>query len=305
MTFSHDIIKKRLLIVGATGMLGQRVINRFIEDEGVELLACSVEDKYFDDSVNYVQADITKREDVKRVVYDFYPDYIINTAAFTNVDRCESERELAWKINVKGVEYLSETARVLDSYIIHISTDYVFDGLYGPYDERAVPNPLGYYARTKLASENALRISGASYTVLRTNVLFGPAKYGRPDFVKWVVNSLKEGKQIKIVTDQIGNPTYLDDLVQGISKVIKYRKPGIYNIGGRDILSRYDFTMRIAEHFGLDKSLVSKILTCDLNQPAKRPLKSGLITLKAETELDYKPHTIYQALCLMKQELGL
>lgn len=305
MTFSHEIIKTRILIVGATGMLGQRAIKHFLKDQNVELLACSVEEKYFDDSVSYVSADITKREEIKKVVYDFYPDFIINTAAFTNVDLSETEKELAWKINVRGVEYLAETARVLDSYIIHISSDYVFDGACGPYDERAVPNPLGYYARTKLASENALRISGAAYTALRTNILFGPAQYGRPDFVKWVVNSLRDGKQINIVTDQIGNPTYLDDLVQGIYKVIKYRKPGIYNIAGRDVLSRYDFTMKICEHFDLDKSLVNKILTADLKQPAKRPLKSGLITLKAETELDYKPHTITEALSLMKQELGL
>ena len=189
--------------------------------------------------------------------------------------------------------------------MVHISTDYVFDGLAGPYDERATPNPLGYYARTKLASENALRISGASYTVLRTNVLFGPAKYGRPDFVKWVVNSLRENKTIRIVADQIGNPTYLDDLVQGIAKTIRYKKNGIFNIGGRDIISRYDFTLLIADFFNLDKSLIQKILTADLNQPAKRPLKSGLITLKAETELDYKPHTLLEALKLMKEELNL
>lgn len=305
MTFSHDIIKKRILLVGATGMLGQRVIQHFLKDDNIELLACSVDEKYYDDSVNYVSADITKRDEIKKVVYDFYPDFIVNTAAFTNVDLSEKERELAWKINVKGVEHLAEAARVLDSYVIHMSTDYVFDGLYGPYDERSVPNPQGYYARTKLASENALRISGATYTVLRTNILFGPAKYGRPDFVKWVINSLTSGKQINIVTDQIGNPTYLDDVVQGMLKIIQYRKPGIYNIAGRDILSRYDFTLMIADFFKLDKSFINKILTADLNQPAKRPLKSGLITLKAETELDFKPHTILEALGLMKQELGL
>jgi len=286
-------------------MLGQRVLLQLGRDPSVELLACAVEDKFYDDSVNYCSMDLTKRDDVKKIVYDFFPDFIVNTAAFTNVDLSEKERELAWKINVKGVEYLAETARVLDSYLIHISSDYVFDGTQGPYDERAIPNPLGYYARTKLASENALRISGADYTVLRTNVLFGPAKYGRPDFVKWVINSLQQGKEIKIVTDQYGNPTYLDDLVQGIIKIIRYKKPGIFNIGGRDIVSRYDFTLMIADFFKLDASLVKKILTEDLHQPAKRPLKSGLITLKAETQLGYKPHTLVEALGLMKRELAL
>ena len=206
---------------------------------------------------------------------------------------------------MKGVEYLSESARVLDSHLIHISTDYVFDGKNGPYSENDIPNPLGYYARTKLASENTLKISGSRNTILRTNVLYGTAKFSRPDFVKWVVDSLRAKKEIRIVDDQINNPTFIDDLVQGINKVVELRKEGIYNIGGDEFLSRYDFTIMIAEFFKLDKSLIKRIKTEDLNQPARRPLKSGLITIKAQSELGYKPHTILQSLELMKSELGL
>jgi len=300
-----DLIKRRILVVGANGMLGQRVVEFYSIISDVELLSTSVEDKFVFQELDYVQSDVSNRNEIKRVIKDFCPDFIINAAAFTNVDLSETERELAWKINVKGVEYLSESARVLDSHLIHISTDYIFDGKNGPYSENDIPNPLGYYARTKLASENVLKISGIKYTILRTNVLYGTAKFSRPDFVKWVVDSLRAKKTIRIVDDQINNPTFIDDLVQGINKTIELRKEGTYNIGGSEFISRYDFTILIADFFNLDKTLISKIKTEELNQPARRPLKSGLITIKAQSELGYKPHTIIKTLELMKKELGL
>jgi dTDP-4-dehydrorhamnose reductase len=302
--FSHDIIKKRILVIGANGMLGQRIIHFFSTSENTRLLGCSFEPDPCFNNIDYKSCDITKREAIKDIVLDFYPDYIINAAGFTNVDLCETEREMAWKINVKGVEYLSEASRVIDAHLVHISTDYVFDGTRGPYDERAKPNPLGYYGRTKLASENVLKISGAYYTVLRTNVLYGIAD-NRPDFVRWVVTSMKKRTPIRIVTDQINNPTYIDDLVQAIDKVLEYKKYGIYNIGGREFLSRYDFSLRIADYFNLDKSLITPITTDELKQPAKRPLHSGLITIKAESELEFKPHSINETLAIMKKELSL
>lgn len=302
---TFDIIKRRLLVVGANGMLGQRVIEFYSPLNDVEILASSIEDKPLLDHIQYIKGDITVRNDIKKVVYDFCPDFIINAAAFTNVDLSETERELAWKINVKGVEYLAESARVIDAHLIHISTDYIFDGKNGPYLENDIPNPLGYYARTKLAGENAIKISGAKYSIIRTNVLYGIAKFGRPDFVKWVVDSLRSKKQIRIVTDQINNPTFIDDVVQAINKIIELRKEGIYNIGGAEFISRYDFTLMIADYFDLDKNLIVPIKTEELNQPARRPLKSGLITIKAQSELGYKPHTILQTFELMKRELGL
>lgn len=302
---STELVKRRIIVSGSNGMLGQRLIEFYNKLNDVELLSTSVEEKSVFDDVDYVQADISNRNEIKKVVYDFCPDFIINAAAYTNVDKSESERELAWKINVKGVEYLSETARVLDSHLIHISTDYIFDGRSGPYTENDTPNPLGYYARTKLASENTLKISGCKNTILRTNVLYGTAKYSRPDFVKWVVESLRANKEIRIVDDQINNPTFIDDLVQGINKIVELRREGIYNIGGNEFINRYEFTLMIAEYFKLDKNLVKKIKTEELIQPARRPLKSGLITIKAQSELGYKPHTILQSLELMKTELNL
>ncbi|HKI78324.1 MAG TPA: dTDP-4-dehydrorhamnose reductase [Ignavibacteriaceae bacterium] len=302
--FTQDLVRKRILVTGANGMLGQRTIKFYNQSNNVQLAGTSVEDTAVFENTDYISCDITDREKIKKVVSDFCPDFIVNTAAFTNVDLSEVERELAWKINVKGVEYLAEAARIIDAHIIHISSDYIFDGTSGPYPENAKPNPLGYYGRTKLASENALKISGAIHTILRTNVLYGIAS-SRPDFVRWVVNSVREGKQINIVTDQVNNPTFIDDLVQAINEVIEFRKTGVYNIGGREFLTRFDFTEIIADFFNLDKSLINPITTDELNQKATRPLKSGLLTLKAETEMGFKPHSISETLVLMKRELNL
>ena len=297
-----SLIKKRILIIGSNGMLGQRLSKFYSEASNVELLTSSAEDITFSPNINYEKFDITDKKQVKKIIYSFYPDIIINTAAYTNVDKSEIEKELTWAVNVTGVELIAKYASSIDARVIHISTDYVFDGKSGPYDEKHIPNPIGYYGRSKLAGENALKCGNCDYTILRTNVLYGPAANGRPDFVKWVVNSLKENQNIRIVTDQINNPTYIDDLVRAINKVQEYNKLGVYNIGGPEFLSRYDFTLRIAEYFKLDKNLITPILTEELKQNAKRPLNSGLIILKAESEFGYKPLSIEDTFLLMKNE---
>ncbi len=305
MISSENLIKKRIMIVGSNGMLGQRLVEFYLAKENVELLGVSAEDSSVIKSIDYKKIDITDKANIKKTLYDFYPDFIINTAAYTNVDGCESEKETAWKVNALGPEYLAFFSMAVGAHLIHISTDYVFDGTAGPYSEKDKPNPISYYGRSKLAGENAVRSSRNDFTIIRTNVLYGPAKYGRPDFVKWAVNSLRDKKEIRIVTDQINNPTYIDDLVNAIGRIIEFKKRGIYNIGGPEFLSRYDFTLRIADYFDLDKNLIKKIITEELNQPAPRPLKSGLITLKAETEFSYKPRSIEETFFLMKKEIDL
>lgn len=296
------VVKNRILIFGSNGMLGQR-LSEFFKTNSLELLTSSFEENSFIKDIEYIQCDITDRSKTKKLIYDFCPDFIINAAAFTNVDLSESERETAWKVNVKAVEFMAEAARIIDAHIIHFSSDYIFDGKNGPYLETAIPNPLGYYGRTKLASENVLKLYAVKHTVIRTNVLYGPAKFGRPDFVKWVVESLSQNKKIKIVTDQINNPTYIDDIVNAVDKIVESKREGVYNIGGMEFLSRFDFANLIADFFSLDKSLIIPITTEELKQPARRPLKSGLITIKAQSELGYRPHTIEESLIEMKKEI--
>jgi dTDP-4-dehydrorhamnose reductase len=297
----------RVLITGCHGLLGQKVLKVFLKSTSAEILATAKEPKTFLDlkGFDYTMLDITNRSDVKNLVVYFNPDVIVNTAAYTNVDGCELNRELAWRVNVEGVRNLVHSARRADAKLIHISTDYIFDGKNGPYDENAIPNPINYYGRTKLASENEIKIGGIRFAILRTNVLYGVGKNVKSNFALWLYNKLSSGEKIKVVTDQIGNPTYVDDLAFAILKVVEFDKEGIYNVGGKDFVSRYDFALKLAEIFSFDHELIIPVKTSELNQVAPRPLKSGLITLKAEAELGLKPYGVEDGIRQFKFELDV
>lgn len=294
---------KKILIIGSNGLLGQKISGLFLLSKYYQTLNASIEDKSYINNAEYIQLDITKREDVLKVVDSFEPDVIINTAAITNVDYCETNREVAWRVNVKGVENLVYAARLSGSKIIHFSTDYVFDGKKGPYSEDDTPNPISYYGRTKLASENVLKTSGIQFTIIRTMILFGIAKNVKENFALWVYKNLSVSKPINVVTDQFGNPTLVDDLALAVLRIVEYDKNGLYHIAGKDILSRYEFAIAIADKFKLDKKLIKPIKTNILNQPAPRPLKSGLITLKAEVELGVKMSDLKQSLKIFERQL--
>ena len=286
-------------------MLGQRIAARLKRNEKIELLCAGIEINPVLQDIFYEKADLTDKKSVRELIKSFYPDIIINCAAFTDVDGAEKEKDAAWKINVTSVENLVKYGKTKDAHLIHFSTDYIFNGENGPYNEEDLPDPLSYYGRSKLAAENVITLGGIKYTIIRTNVLYGALRNGRPDFVTWVYESLRMGKEIKIVDDQINNPAYADDIVDAVSKIVDFDKTGIYNIGGPEFISRYEFTLRIANYFGLDKKLISPVKTEIFNQPAKRPLKSGLITLKAETEFGFRAHTIEETFQLMQREYGL
>lgn len=295
----------RILVVGSNGLLGQKVVEVFVRGTAATVTAASVEPASVRplQSVPYRELDITSRQDVKSLVAELDPEVVINCAALTNVDACEKERDLAWRINVTGVEHLVEAAKKSGALLVHLSSDYVFDGKRGPYAEGDRPEPLSYYGKTKLASENVLRTSGIPYVIARTMVLFGYAEGIRQNFALWLIDSLSAGTAVRVVDDQLGNPTLVDDLAYAILKSVELTKRGVYHIAGRDIVSRYAFAVRLAEIFGLDPGLIQPIKTSQLEQPAPRPLKSGLITLKAETELGYAPSSVDEGLAVLKSQI--
>jgi dTDP-4-dehydrorhamnose reductase len=296
---------KRILITGSNGLLGQKLVELLSNSSNYSLLLVSrQESSVFDSpSLPYRQLDLSRRQDVQGVVDEFEPEVIINTAAMTNVDQCELEREHAWRTNVTGVEHLVQAARLAGSRIVHISTDYVFDGRSGPYGELDRPNPLSYYGRTKLASENVLRLSGVPSTVIRTMILYGVGYGVKLNFALWLLKNLSESKPVKVVDDQIGNPTLVDDLAFAVLKAVELGRTGLYHVAGNDLMSRYDFAMAIARIFNLNKKLISPIKTSALKQPAQRPLRSGFITLKAQTDLDARMSGIDQGVLIMKNQI--
>jgi dTDP-4-dehydrorhamnose reductase len=297
---------KRVLVIGSNGLLGQKVTELLVRGSAYHIMLASQEDKPIRKllTADYTQLDITSKKDVKRVVATCEPDVIVNAAAMTDVDACEKERDLAWRVNVVGVENIIDAAKKAGAKVIHVSTDYIFDGKAGPYDENARPEPLSHYGKSKLASENALRISELDYMIARTMVLYGYAPGAKPNFALWLIQNLEGKMPVRVVDDQYGNPTLVDDLAYGIVSAIELNRSGIYNIAGRDILNRYEFALVLARVFDFDAGLITPIKTSILHQPAARPLKSGLVTLKAEVELGYRPSTAEQGLLVLKNQLA-
>lgn len=300
-----DTTLQRILVVGSNGLLGQKIAEQLVRGTSYHITLASIEEAPVRelDAAPYLQMDITSHKEVRDLVAEARPEVIINCAALTNVDACETERELAWKINVSGVEYLAEAAKKHHAVLVHVSSDYVFDGKSGPYTEDDRPEPLSYYGKSKLASENVLRSAGIPYIVARTMVLYGQAPGVKANFALWLVQSLEARQSVRVVDDQFGNPTLVDDLAYGLLRAVELGKTGVYHIAGRDIISRYEFAVRLARVFGLDESLIVPIKTSSLKQPAARPLKSGLITLKAEVELGFKPSSVEHGLEILKSQL--
>lgn len=296
---------KRILLIGSNGLLGQKLCETIVRGGAYELSLATREGQPVRPvaGAQYLKCDITSKKEVKSAISASEPDVIINAAAMTNVDACESERERCWKINVEGVENIIDAAKRKAIPIIHISTDYVFDGKSGPYVEDDRPNPLSYYGKSKLASENALRTSGLPFFIARTMVLYGFVPTAKQNFVLWLINNLENKKPVRIVDDQLGNPTLVDDLAYGLIQGFELERTGIYHLAGRDVISRYQFALNVAKVFELDASLITPVKTAEFHQPAPRPLNSGLVTLKAEVELGYKPSTSEQGLRVLKAQM--
>lgn len=298
---------KRILITGANGLLGQKITELLSNFRNYALHLSSKDDRsVFDhERMTYLRLDTTSRQGVRDMVDQVEPEIIIHAAAVTNVDLCEKERELAWRTNVSSVENLIHAAKLVGARLLHFSTDYIFDGKNGPYDETARPNPLNYYGKTKLASENLLITSGIPYTIVRTMVLYGMGYGVKQNFALWLYNQLREGKSVRTVNDQIGNPTLADDVAYAVLKIMELERTGCYHVAGPDVVSRHEFALTLCRTFGFNKKLIIPVRTSDFRQPAQRPLRSGFITLKMETDLGIKASGIRQGLLMFKNQVTM
>jgi dTDP-4-dehydrorhamnose reductase len=281
----------RVLITGAHGLLGQKLALAWGRETDAEILLTDVAPQTFfaNKRFDYQQMDITQRGDVKSLIAAYRPDVIVNTAAMTDVDACETDRVDAWRLNVDGVKNLIIAARLLpDTRIVQLSTDYVFDGSAAPYDEHARPHPIGYYGRSKLAAENALFESPVRGTIVRTQVLYGTGYKVRRNFVSWVLAELEKGKPFRVVTDQRGNPTMADDLAFAILLLAERHCDGVFHVSGPESVTRHTFAQRIAAVFGFDPSLVGATTSDEIGQSASRPADGTFITLKFEAATQYR-----------------
>ncbi|MCK9408153.1 MAG: dTDP-4-dehydrorhamnose reductase [Bacteriovoracaceae bacterium] len=296
---------KRILVCGSNGLLGQRLAWLFDSDDEYEVLHSSHHRTFAEQDVliDYTQLDIANRGDVKSLVSSYRPDVILNAAAMTNVDACERERELAWKMNVTAVENLVEVSKRIDAKLVHVSTDYVFDGKTGNYSEDDRVNPVNYYGKTKLAGENMIISSGINFVILRTILVYGTGVNVRNNFALWVINSLNDGTPIKCAEDQISNPTYVADLAIAMKQCADTDARGLFHVSGAEQVSRYDFAVRAAEIFGYDTSLIKKVRLSEIEQFAPRPLLTTFTNMKARHQLQYHPLNVIQGLKLLQEEI--
>lgn len=298
-------MKKKILITGSNGLLGQKLVKHLLLSDEFDFLATSSGknriEKYSD--FKYQSMDITNESEVCEVIETYKPDVVINTAAMTNVDACESDKDGCWKLNVHAVRFLFEVCKKINAHFIHLSTDFIFDGKNGPYAEDDMPNPLSYYGESKWAAEKLLiEDDYTNWAIARTIIVYGIGdNMSRSNIVLWAKSALEKGDPLTIVDDQFRSPTFADDLAKGCLLIADSNAKGIYHLSGKDQMSILELVNRVADFYKLDSSIVSPIKSLSLNQAAKRPPVTGFILDKAVNDLGYNPVSFEEGLRLLTQ----
>lgn len=300
---------KTILITGSNGLLGQKLVYALIGRNDVRLIATSVGDNRLieKNGYTYESLDITKKTEVTSVFKKYNPDVVINTAAMTNVDACESKQEECWALNVTAVQHMVDALEEnnKDAHFIHLSTDFIFDGDKGSeYVETDKPNPQSYYALSKFESEKVVQKSNVKWAIARTIIVYGIVdNMSRTNIVLWAKDALTKGQKINVVDDQFRSPTLAEDLAQGCILIADKGATGIYHLSGPETMSILQLVYRVADFWKLDKSVVTPTKSTTLNQAARRPPYTGFVIEKAKKELGYNPRKFEEGLELLSKQL--
>jgi len=252
----------KILVTGGSSTPGFRIVEELAK-AGYKVFAHYNEHDIPNmDNVAKVKADFRDLEKVAQLVRETKPDVVVHTAAIGDVDKCEVDRELAWRVNVEATLALVKEASRIDAYFLYLSTDYVFDGERGLYRENDAPNPVNYYGLTKLVAENVVRSCLNKYSIVRTSHIYGFGM-GRKNFARAVVESLSQGQKVRALVDQWLSPTLNTLLAKAIREIIEKDYAGVIHIAGERI-SRYDFAKAIAKRFGFDENLIEPITMRDI-----------------------------------------
>ncbi|WNB17802.1 SDR family oxidoreductase [Marivirga arenosa] len=297
----------KILLTGSNGLLGQKLVKLITEQTDHQLVATARGKNRLpaSDLYQFESLDITDKNHVLNCIKTHQPNVVINTAAMTNVDQCETEKEDCWQLNVTAVEYLIEACEQNNSFLLHLSTDFIFDGEDGPYSEEAEANPVSYYGESKLAAEKLIEGSNIEWAIARTVLVYGIAHdMSRSNIILWVKKSLEEGKEIQVVDDQWRTPTLAEDLAQGCLLIAEQKATGIFNISGDDLLTPYEMAIATAEFFKLPTDSMTKTDSTKFKQTAKRPPKTGFILDKAKNILGYKPHSFKDGIEILADQIN-
>ena len=260
---------KKIFITGGSGLLGGALV------------------KFFDDQYQTYYPpkevmDLTNKEQVLNFFELSKPDIVIHSACLTDVDYCELNQEEAYGVNVVGTRNIIEACKKMNATLVYISTDFIFDGEKGNYNEEDITKPINYYGKTKFMAEIAVKNSGLRHLIARVSVLYG--NYPNKKFVRFVIDKLGKGHEVTVVKDHYGSPTLVDDIAYAIHELLKKEKSGVYHVAGSEKLSRFQMALKIAEHFGFDDSLIKETSANSFKQPAQRPKDSSLSIEKLKME---------------------
>ncbi|WP_026950924.1 SDR family oxidoreductase [Algoriphagus mannitolivorans] len=301
--------KPKILITGANGLLGQKLVEQLVERGSFEVIASGKGDcRLTGEGYSYMSLDITNPKQVEEVLQELAPETIIHGAAMTHVDECELNQEACVLANVKATEYLVKAAEKIGSHFIFVSTDFIFSGEDGhnPYDEEAEPDPVNFYGESKLAGEQIVKNSKLDWSIARTVLVYGIANdLSRTNIILWVKSSLEQGKEIQVVDDQVRTPTLAEDLALGCILIAEQRALGVFNISGSDLLTPYEMAMETADYFQLNKDLIKKTDSTKFKQPARRPMKTGFIIDKARKQLGFEPKTFRAGIGILAKQIIL
>lgn len=299
---------RSILVTGSNGLLGQKITDLALQNDQIDLTATSRgENRHpVKEGYRYVNLDILDHQRLREVVTAQQPQVIINTAAMTNVDACEQDPAGCHRLNVETVQTLVTLCEELDIHLIHLSTDFIFDGKAGPYGEEAAPNPLSLYGRSKLDAERLIQQSSCKWTILRTILVYGVvADMSRSNIVLWAKGALEKGQPLNVVNDQWRMPTLAEDLARACLLAATGSVEGIFHISGEDFFAIHELVAAVADFWQLDKSLIKQVSSATLSQAAPRPARTGFILDKARTLLGYKPHSFREGLAWVDRQLGM
>lgn len=286
---------KRLLVVGATGFIGSYLLKRF-SIGGWEVIG-----SYFTHPERgFFYMDITNASETLNVFRKISPNVVCLSAANPNVDYCEEHPSETEKINVEGTKNVALACREIGAKLVYFSSDYVFDGTSGPYGEEDIPNPISVYGRQKLASERIIMDILNDYIIARITVVYGWENRGK-NFIERLSRFLEDRKEVKVSMDQIGSPTYVENLADMIFALVETKASGVFNVCGSDLMSRYEFACRAAQICGWDTSYIKPVSTAELRQRASRPLNAGMKTDKIRGIIQAKPMGAIEGLRRMKE----
>jgi len=292
------LVKLKFLVTGSAGLIGCQVVKDLSELH--EVVSCYNKSK--PEVGHSMKMDLLNHKMISNVLLEAEPDVVIHLGAMTGVDLCEKEESMAFDVNTKATQIIAKQCSILNTFLVYVSTDYVFDGNSGMYYENSIPNPLSIYGKSKFDGEKMVQNFSSDWCIARTSTPFG-LHPTRKSFPAWVIENLKKQKQIDVLSDQYTSPTYVPNLSKMLIEISERHLNGIFHVTGATKISRYEMARMISNKLNLDEKLLRDVSMNELKLEAPRPKDSSLNISKADTILNEKPQKINQSLDLFIDEI--